>query len=139
MNSVTRPVTGLFASPGNASASQAKITALAQRVVRLRAELWLARLDRSDWAQLQHLLQLAGHGRYRLVAATVTAAGPAYQDTVTMDAGHGPDLSTLHFVARRSGSPASANATWDRPAAQPAVPAGYRRSPPVAGHRAIAA
>ena len=43
--------------------------------------------DKSDWEQLRSLEQLAGRGRYRIVAAAVTAVGPGYQGTVTIDAG----------------------------------------------------
>ncbi|HEV2371017.1 MAG TPA: rod shape-determining protein MreC [Streptosporangiaceae bacterium] len=87
MGSVTRPTTGFLANVGNASASQAKISALEQEVTRLRAQLSMAQVSKSDEAQLQSLLQLAGRGGYRVVAANVVAYGPAYEDTVTIDVG----------------------------------------------------
>jgi rod shape-determining protein MreC len=84
---VTRPVAGFLDNIGSAAQAQSSIGGLQREVVRLRAELSQARLGKAEAAQLQQLLQLAGRGRYRIVAATVIAAGPAYQDAVTIDAG----------------------------------------------------
>jgi rod shape-determining protein MreC len=97
---VTRPVAGFFSSFGNASSSQAKISQLEHEVVQLRGQLSLAQLSKSADAQLQRLLTLAGRGRYRIVAANVVAAGPAYENTVTIDAGSAdgikPDETVLN-------------------------------------------
>jgi len=89
---VTQPVTGFLDNIGNAAHSQATIGALRREVVQLRGELSQARLSKTEAAQLQQLLQLAGRGRYRIVAATVIAAGPAYENTVTIDAGSADGL-----------------------------------------------
>ena len=89
---VTQPVTGFLDNLGNAAHSQATIGALRREVVQLRGELSQARLSKTEAAQLQQLLQLAGRGRYRIVAATVIAAGPAYENTVTIDAGSADGL-----------------------------------------------
>jgi rod shape-determining protein MreC len=89
---VTQPVTGFLDNIGNAAHSQATIGALQREVVQLRGELSQARLSKTEAAQLQQLLQLAGRGRYRIVAATVIAAGPAYENTVTIDAGSADGL-----------------------------------------------
>jgi rod shape-determining protein MreC len=86
-SAVGRPVTGFLSSVGSASHSQATITSLQREVVLLRGELSQARLSKADEAQLQSLLQTAGRGRYRIVPASVVAAGPAYEETVTIDAG----------------------------------------------------
>ena len=83
---VTRPV-GRFFGAGVAGSAGDK-TATQREVVRLRAELSAARLDRAQYHQLGRLLQLSGRGGYRVLAASVIAFGQGYQQTVTLDAGH---------------------------------------------------
>jgi len=102
-SSVSRPVTGFFSNVGSASSSQAKIRALQREVVQLRGQLSQARLDKADEAQLQQLLQLAGRGRYRIVPANVIAAGPAYQDAVSIDAGSSDGIKTGETVLNGAG------------------------------------
>jgi rod shape-determining protein MreC len=102
-SSVSRPVTGFFSNVGSASNSQAKIRALQREVVQLRGQLSQARLDKADEAQLQQLLQLAGRGRYRIVPANVIAAGPAYQDAVSIDAGSSDGIKTGETVLNGAG------------------------------------
>jgi rod shape-determining protein MreC len=82
-SAVTRPAADLV----NGSSSGAKISALQRQNAQLRAELSQAQLGRSQSAQLSRLLQLAGRGGYRIVAANVIAAATGYEDTVTIDAG----------------------------------------------------
>ena len=62
---VGRPVAGFFSSLGTGSRDQAKINSLQREVVQLRGELSQAQISKSDAAQLQQLLQLAGTTRYR--------------------------------------------------------------------------
>jgi len=100
---VTQPVAAFFDNVGSAAHSQATISALQRRVVQLRGELSQARLSKSDAAQLQQLLQLAGRGRYRIVAANVIAAGPAYENTVTIDAGSADGLKPDETVLNGAG------------------------------------
>ena len=100
---VTQPVTGFLDNIGNAAHSQATIGALRREVVQLRGELSQARLSKTEAAQLQQLLQLAGRGRYRIVAATVIAAGPAYENTVTIDAGSADGIKTDETVLNGAG------------------------------------
>jgi rod shape-determining protein MreC len=83
---VTRPVAA-FTDGLTGSSSQSKINALQRQVVDLRAQLNQQRLSKYDEGQLGQLLQLAGRGRYRIVTASVIAAGAAYDDSVTIDAG----------------------------------------------------
>ncbi len=83
---VTRPVAA-FTDGLTGSGSQGKINALQRQVVDLRAQLNQQRLSKYDEGQLSQLLQLAGRGRYRIVAASVIAAGASYDDSVTIDAG----------------------------------------------------
>jgi rod shape-determining protein MreC len=83
---VTRPVAA-FTDGLTGSGSQGKINALQRQVVDLRAQLNQQKLSHSDERQLSQLLQLSARGRYRIVTASVIAAGPAYDDSVTIDAG----------------------------------------------------
>jgi len=83
---VTRPVAA-FTDGLTGSGSQGKINALQRQVVDLRAQLNQQKLSRSDERQLSRLLQLSARGRYRIVTASVIAAGAAYDDSVTIDAG----------------------------------------------------
>ena len=99
VGSVTRPVAGFFGNVTSAPASQQKIAALQREVVQLRTQLSVARLSRTQEAQLQQLLSLAGRGGYRIVAANVIAASPGYQSSVT--ARRGP---RRRHQARRDGA-----------------------------------
>jgi rod shape-determining protein MreC len=100
---VGRPVTGFFSSMSSASHSRATIGALQHEVVQLRGELSQARVSKADAAQLQQLLQLAGRGRYRIVPAGVVAAGPAYEDAVTISAGSADGIKTGETVLNGAG------------------------------------
>jgi rod shape-determining protein MreC len=102
-NAVAAPFARLFNGITSGPAAQNRITALQRQVIRLRAQLNQARLARADEAQLQRLLQLAGRGRYRIVAATVIASGPAYEDTVTIDAGAADGIKPDETVLNGSG------------------------------------
>lgn len=103
VSGVGRPVTGFFSNLGSASHSQATITALQREVVQLRGELSQAQVSKADEAQLQKLLQLAGRGRYRIVPADVIAAGPAYEDAVTIDAGSADGVKSGETVLNGAG------------------------------------
>ena len=97
---VTRPVAAVADGVTGNSGSQARIGALQRQVLGLRAQLSQQRLSKYDDQQLKQLLQLAGRGRYRVVAASVIAAGGSYDDSVTIDAGRGdgikPDMTVLN-------------------------------------------
>ena len=97
---VARPVAALFDNVTGAPAQQQKIQSLQRQVVRLRAELSQAQLNRAQAAQLRSLLALAGRGGYRIVAANVIAAGPGYSSSVTIDVGRDdgirPDETVLN-------------------------------------------
>jgi rod shape-determining protein MreC len=103
IGAVTRPVTSFFSDLGSGPSSQAKITALQAEVVRLRVALSEARLSKSQAAQLQQLLALAGRGRYRIVAANVIAAAPGFADAVTIDAGRADGITPNQTVLNGSG------------------------------------
>jgi len=100
---VTQPVAAFLDNVGNAAHAQAAISSLQREIIQLRGQLDQARLSKSAAAQLQQLLQLAGRGRYRIVAANVIAAGPAYENTVTIDAGSADGLKPDETVLNGSG------------------------------------
>jgi len=99
VSSVTQPVTRFFGSGLAAAGSGGQAAGMARQLVRLRAELSAARLTRAQYHQLDRLLQVAGTGGYRVVAASVIAFGQGYQQTVTLDAGSSdgvrPDQTVL--------------------------------------------
>ena len=67
--------------------ANSKIASLQAANAKLRADLSAAQLSKADESQLSSLLKLAGRGGYRIVAASVIAAGQDYTDTVTLDVG----------------------------------------------------
>jgi len=101
--SAAAPFTRLYDGITSGPAAQSRITALQRQVVRLRAELDGTRLAKKQEAQLQRLLQLAGRGQYRVVAASVIARGSAYEDTVTIDAGSADGIRPSETVLNGSG------------------------------------
>src|SRR3984957_9756037 len=88
-------VAGFF---GASSGASGQVGQLQSEVVRLRAELSQAGLSKTEYQQLHKMLQLAGTGRYRIVAATVIAVGQGYQQTVTVDAGSADGLKATQTV-----------------------------------------
>ncbi len=86
-SNVTSPVSSLFDWITGGTSANSKIAALQKANAQLRAELSLAQLSKADEAQLSSLLQLAGRGGYRIVAASVIAAGEDYANSVTLDVG----------------------------------------------------
>ena len=100
---VTSPVTSLFDSVTGGPSSQSTITSLQQENAQLRAELSAAQLSDTDQAQLSSLLQLAGRGGYRIVPASVIAAGGDFSDSVTLDAGSNDGIKPNETVLNGSG------------------------------------
>jgi rod shape-determining protein MreC len=100
---VTQPVAAFLDNIGSAAQARSTISGLQREVVRLRAELSLARLSKAQEAQLRQLLQLAGRGQYRIVAANVIAAGPPFENTVTIDAGSADGLKPDETVLNGAG------------------------------------
>jgi rod shape-determining protein MreC len=86
-SSVTSPVSSVFDWVTGGPSADSKIASLQAANAKLRAELSAAQLSKADESQLSSLLQLAGRGGYRIVAASVIAAGQDYTDSVTLDVG----------------------------------------------------
>jgi len=99
---VTDPVSSLFDSITGGPSAQGTIASLQRENAELRAELSQAQLSRADSKQLSQLLQLDAGG-YRIVAASVIAAGGDYSDTVTLDAGSKEGIKPNETVLNGSG------------------------------------
>ena len=102
-NDVTSPVASLFDSVTGGPSANSRIAALQAANARMRAELSAAQLGRADQAQLSSLLQLAGRGGYRIVAASVIAAGQDYSDSVTLDVGSRDGVQAQETVLNGDG------------------------------------
>ncbi len=76
---------GRFFTRSGSSSSQ--VTTLQKQVLQLRAELSQARVSKAEYAQLRAMLLLAGADQVKVMAASVIGVGPAYQQTVTLNAG----------------------------------------------------
>jgi rod shape-determining protein MreC len=99
---VTNPVSSLFDSVTGGTSSQSTIADLQRENAELRAALSAAQLSRADQQQLSQLLQLDAGG-YRIVAASVIAAGGDYSDTVTLDVGRNAGIKPYETVLNGSG------------------------------------
>jgi rod shape-determining protein MreC len=100
---VADPVTSLFDSITGGPSAQSTIADLQRENAQLRAQLSAAQLSKADEAQLTGLLQLAGRGGYRIVAASVIAAGGDYSDSVTLDAGSDDGIKPDETVLNGAG------------------------------------
>lgn len=99
---VTNPVASLFDSVTGGPSSQGTIASLQQENAALRAQLSAAQLSKTAHQQLERLLQLDAGG-YRIVAATVIAAGGDFSDTVTLDVGSNDGIKPNETVLNGSG------------------------------------
>jgi rod shape-determining protein MreC len=100
---VTSPVSSVFDWVTGGPSSDSKIASLQAANARLRAELSQAQLSRTDQSQLSSLLRLAGKGGYKVVAASVIAAGQDYSDTVTLDVGRKDGVKAHETVLNGQG------------------------------------
>lgn len=100
---VTRPVTGFIEAMVGAPAARHKILTLEEENQRLRTELSGAQLSQTDAVQLNRLLQLAGRGGYRVVAARVIGIGQGYEDTVIIDVGTRDGVKPDQTVVNKDG------------------------------------
>ena len=99
---VTDPVASLFDSITGGSSAQNTIATLQRQNAELRAGLSAAQLSRAAKKQLAQLLQIDAGG-YRIVAASVIAAGGDFSDTVTLDAGSNNGIRPNETVLSGSG------------------------------------
>jgi rod shape-determining protein MreC len=99
---VTDPVSSLFDSVTGGPSSQSTIAGLQRENAELRAELSQAQLSQAARQQLSQLLQLDAGG-YKIVAASVIAAGGDYSDTVTLDVGRNDGIKPDETVLNGSG------------------------------------
>jgi rod shape-determining protein MreC len=99
---VTDPVASLFDSITGGPSAQNTIATLQQQNAELRTELSAAQLNKAAKQQLAQLLQLDAGG-YRIVAASVIAAGGEFSDTVTLDAGSKDGIKPNETVLSGSG------------------------------------
>jgi len=96
---LTGDVTGWFRGGGG----NAEISALQKQNDQLRAELAQAQVSSQDAAQLGGLLHLTGQDGYKVVTASVIAAGGAYSDTVTISAGSSDGIAANETVLNGDG------------------------------------
>ena len=99
---VTDPVASLFDSVTGGPSAQNTIASLQRENAELRAELSAAQLSKTARQQLSQLLQMDA-GAYRIVAASVIAAGGDYSDTVTLDVGRADGIKQNETVLNGSG------------------------------------
>ena len=101
-NDITNPISSLFDSITGGPSSQGTIASLQQENASLRAQLSAAELSKSESRQLAQLLQIDA-GAYRIVAATVIAAGGDFADTVTLDVGRSDGIKPDETVLNGAG------------------------------------
>src|SRR5208337_915393 len=99
---VTNPVARAFDSITGGPSAQSTIATLQQENAELRAELSSAQLSEAAKKQLAQLLQLDAGG-YRIVTASVIAAGGDFSNTVTLDAGSKDGIRPNETVLNGSG------------------------------------
>jgi rod shape-determining protein MreC len=92
-------VTGWFTGGGNSG----EVAALQRQNDALQAELAQARVASQDSAQLKGLVALTEKDKYKIVAASVIAAGGDYSDTVTIDAGSSQGIAANETVLNGDG------------------------------------
>ena len=99
---VTNPVASLFDSITGGPSAQGTIATLQRQNAELRGELSAAQLSQAAKKQLAQLLQIDA-GSYRIVTASVIAAGGDFSDTVTLDAGSRDGIRPNETVLNGSG------------------------------------
>jgi rod shape-determining protein MreC len=100
-SAVASPFESLFRTASGKDSSE--IASLQKQNDQLRAQLAQAQVTTQEQAQLSKLLQLTNASHYRVVTATVIAAGGAYSDTVTIDAGTRAGITTNETVLNGDG------------------------------------
>jgi rod shape-determining protein MreC len=102
ISAVTGPFVDFFSHSGGSGAG-GQVAGLQRQIIQLRAQLSQEQLSKAEYRQLSSMLQLAGRGGYRIVAATVIAMGLGYAQTVTLDAGTADGIKTGDTVLNGQG------------------------------------
>lgn len=102
VSAVTSPFVDLF-NHSAGSGSSGQVAGLQRQIIQLRTELSQEQLSKAEYRQLSSMLQLAGRGGYRIVAATTIAMGQGYAQTVTLDAGTADGIRTGDTVLNGQG------------------------------------
>jgi rod shape-determining protein MreC len=98
---VASPFVGIYhAASGNEGS---EIANLQKQNDQLRAELSSTQLGQADSAQLKSMLRMTGKSGYRVVPATMIAAGGEYSDTVTINAGTKEGVAANETVLNGNG------------------------------------
>jgi rod shape-determining protein MreC len=92
-------VTGWFRGGG----SSTEVSTLQQQNTALQLELAQAKVSGQESAELGRLLNLTGSDHYKVVAASVIAAGGSYSDTVTISAGSADGITANETVLNGDG------------------------------------
>jgi rod shape-determining protein MreC len=92
-------VTGWF----RGGSSSAEVSKLQQQNTDLQLELAQAKVTGQESAELGTLLNLTGKDHYKVVAASVIAAGGSYSDTVTISAGSSAGITANETVLNGEG------------------------------------
>lgn len=100
-SAITSPFDRLFRAAGGNQG--AEISNLQKQNDQLRAQLAQAQVGAQDQAQLSKLLRLSAASHYQVVAASVIAAGGAYSDTVTINAGRREGITPNETVLNGDG------------------------------------
>ena len=100
-SAVASPFESLFRTASGHDSSE--IASLQKQNDQLRAQLAQAQVSTQEQAQLSQLLHLTSASSYKIVAATVIAAGGAYSDTVTIDVGTHAGITTNETVLNGDG------------------------------------
>ena len=101
-------VSGWF---GGGGGNSAEISALQTQNAQLRAQLAQATVGSQDASQLSSVLRLTDKDGYKIVPASVIAAGGAYSDTVTINQGSNDGITANETVLDGDGLVGTVTAT----------------------------
>jgi rod shape-determining protein MreC len=105
VDAVTHPIGSFFSSLGHLSSYKNDNAALKAQVARLQGQLHLTQAQRSELAQDQKLLHLAGIAQFKVVAARVTGYGSnfGFDETVTINRGSANGIQANETVITGDG------------------------------------
>jgi rod shape-determining protein MreC len=105
VDDVTHPIGSWFSSIGHLGSYKSENNKLKNRVSQLQDQLDLTAAERSELAQDQKLLHLAGLAQFRIVPARVTAVGDGlgFGETATIDRGRANGVKVNETVIDGNG------------------------------------